>query len=69
MKAAAAMAAAANDNPLADAPETGVSEGVVGTIGTEVLPGAEGRPAEADGTYWRVETTIGWGIAEAVPLG
>lgn len=56
MKAAAAIAAAANDNPLVDAPETGVSEGVAGTTGTEVLPGAEGRPAEADGAHWMVET-------------
>lgn len=46
------MAAAANDNPLVDAPSAiGGLEGTDGTAGMEVLPGAEGRPAEADGVH------------------
>lgn len=56
MKAAAAMAAAANDNPLVVAPEerSEVGDGTTGTLGTtgvEALWEAEGRLAEADGVH------------------
>lgn len=53
MKAAAAMAAAANDNPLVAAPlARGPSEGADGTTGTETLPEAAGRLVETDGVHW-----------------